>query len=155
MSIGRLEGSLTGALQFSEMIASSPIKTDAHLFPVLYEFLSSFVHSGSRHIRAAWKDESGFDLVNEDEDESAIVFVMILNHTIVAMIMQGLLKLGRVSFTSRRDIRFFCKIVREINRDAFGRETIKSSGKEYRSLLAALRARSNALPNLHTAEVRA
>lgn len=130
-------------VRFADFVAPSTVKADAELFDLLYEYLSSFVHAGSRHVGRMWKEGSGFELI--DSDEGSDVFVRLLTHTISAMIMQRLLRWRSASPVSRRDMRFFCRVVRILNRDLIGM-TLRSNEPAYRELLRALRARSNALP---------
>lgn len=130
-------------LKFSRMISFSRIPSDGPLFDYLYEFLSSFVHSGSRHIRSTWKpDMSGFELVREDE--SLTVFVSLLTHTVSGMIMQEMLRIRGVSLISVRDIRSFCTIIKKMNLEIVA--TAKSYDPSYERLFALLRRRSVALP---------
>jgi hypothetical protein len=64
-------------VKFRDLISFSKRKTDLPLFDSLYEFLSSFVHSGSRHVRSMLNaDLSAFELTQEDE--SVAVFVSVI-----------------------------------------------------------------------------
>jgi hypothetical protein len=74
----------------------------------MYEYLSSFVHSGSRHIFKAWADsETGF-LLTHDNDEHVKAFVSMLTCLISSMTMQILLPMRNVSEVSKWDMSLFC-----------------------------------------------
>jgi len=63
---------------FYEYISTSKFPQDRELFEILYEYLSSFVHSGSRHIFKTWNDNrTGFSLTH-DNDDNFKVFVSML-----------------------------------------------------------------------------
>jgi hypothetical protein len=127
---------------FRKYIEESPFQGDRELFDVLYEYLSSFVHSGSRHVLKSWVDEHvGFTLTNE-KDKQLGIFVSILTGFISATLMQALLKLEGISHIYTRDISLFCfatqKIIEEIG-------TPKNS--EIALLLARIKDRAATLPN--------
>lgn len=99
---------------FYEYISCSRFPEDVELFNVLYDYLSSFVHSGSRHVFKAWVDQKvGFSLTNEG-DEHLKVFVLVLTCFTCSLIMQATLQLRGISRTSRWDISLFCRAMRGI-----------------------------------------
>jgi hypothetical protein len=99
---------------FYEYISTSRFPQDTELFEVLYEYLSSFVHSGSRHISRAWTDNHTGLLLTHDNDENFKVFVSMLTCLISSMTMQSLLSLRNISGVSRWDISLFCFATRSI-----------------------------------------
>jgi hypothetical protein len=125
---------------FYEYVSSSPFAEDAGLFSILYEYLSSFVHSGSRHIFKAWIDGEGFALT-QTEDENFKVFVSLLTCLISSMIMQALLKLRPISKFSKWDISLFCYVTRQILANV---GTLDHS--EISDLLPMIKARAAVLP---------
>jgi hypothetical protein len=126
---------------FYEYISSSPFPEDPELFSSLYEYLSSFVHSGSRHIFKAWPDRrTGFQLTTTN-DENFKVFVSMLTGFVAAMIMQALLRLRNISSVSRWDIRLFCYATRHILI-----ETTTTTGSEIFELYPKMKARAAVLP---------
>lgn len=126
---------------FYDFIQTSPIQEDLELFEVLYEYLSSFVHSGSRHIFNAWKNSrDGFKLTN-DRGEDFTVFVAMLTCLISAMIMQALLRLRKISNISRWDICLFCYATKGILSEV---ATPKNS--EIFKLFPKIKARAARLP---------
>jgi hypothetical protein len=127
---------------FYEYISSSPFPEDLDLFEILYEYLSSFVHSGSRHALKAWGEgrRSGFSLTNEN-DENVKVFSSVLESLISAMIMQILLRLRSVSRVSRWDINLFGFVTRKILEEV---GTLDHS--EIVDLMPKMKARAAVLP---------
>lgn len=94
----------------------SPFDEDVGLFETLYEYLSSFVHSGSRHIAKVWTNGNGFVLINE-HDEALKVVVDLLACFICGMIMQVISRSEHSSGTSRWDMTLFCYSMRKIIED--------------------------------------
>jgi hypothetical protein len=126
---------------FFEYISSSPFPEDTELFSPLYEYLSSFVHSGSRHIFKAWPDQqTGFQLTTTN-DENFGVFVSMLTGLVAAMIMLALLRLRDISHVSRWDIHLFCYATRHILL-----ETTTTAGSEIFELYPKIKARVALLP---------
>ena len=125
---------------FYEYVSSSPFAEDNELFSVLYEYLSSFVHSGSRHIFKAWIDREGFALT-QTEDENFKVFVSMLTCFISSMVMQALLKLRPISKFSKWDISLFCYVTRQILSNVGTPDHSEISG-----LLPMIKARAAILP---------
>lgn len=127
---------------FYDCVACSPYPEDTRLFEVLYDYLSSFVHSGSRHVLKTWGNKnSGFSLINDDEDEHLKIFVLVLTTLISSMIMQILLRRRKISHISRRDMSLFCYVTRKIVADV---GTPKES--EISELLPRIKARAAVLP---------
>jgi uncharacterized protein DUF5677 len=130
---------------FYEYISQSPFPEDIELFNVLYEYLSSFVHSGSRHILRAWVDQrTGFSLTNAN-DENFKVFVLMLTCFISSMIMQTQLRMQNISHVSRWDISLFCHVTREMMT-----EVGTPDGSEISELLPKIKARAAVLPKRKT-----
>jgi hypothetical protein len=126
---------------FYEYVASSPFPEDTELFKGLYDYLSSFVHSGSRHMLKVWVDQhTGFSLTN-DKEEQFKVFVLMLTCFISSMIMQALLRLRSISPVSRWDISLFCYATRK----TLG-EVATPEGSEISELLPKIKARAAVLP---------
>lgn len=126
---------------FYEYISNSKFAQDRELFEVLYEYLSSFVHSGSRHIFKTWSDNyTGFSLIH-DNDENFRVFVSMLTCLISSMTMQSILSLQNVSEISRWDISLFCFATRHIVMDSATPE-----GSELEDLFPKMKARAAVLP---------
>ncbi|WP_454617050.1 DUF5677 domain-containing protein [Bradyrhizobium cenepequi] len=126
---------------FYEYISTSRFSEDRELFEVLYEYLSSFVHSGSRHIASTWIDNStGFSLTH-DNDENLKVFVLMLTCLISSMTMQGILSLRNISEVSRWDISLFCFATRHIVM-----ESAVPHGSELEDLFPKMKARAAVLP---------
>lgn len=125
---------------FYEYISSSPIHEDLELFNPLYDYLSSFVHSGSRHMSKAWGGAKGFSLTDEN-DEYITAFVSILTTLISSMIMQAILRDQNISHVSKWDMRLFCYVTRKIVADMGA-----PKGSEIADLMRAAKARSQALP---------
>jgi hypothetical protein len=125
---------------FYEYIASSPFKDDGELFSSLYEYLSSFTHSGTRRIFSAWVEQEGFSLINP-HDEQLKIFAEIITCIISAMIMQLLLRSRNLSDVTRWDIKLFCYAIRKMSR-----ELQPGDHPEVRSLLPKILARAASLP---------
>jgi hypothetical protein len=126
---------------FYEYISTSKFPEDKELFEVMYEYLSSFVHSGSRHIFKTWKDNrTGFSLTH-DNDEGFKVFVSMLTCLISSMTMQSILSLRNISAVSRWDISLFCFATRHIVM-----ESTVPGGSELEDLFPKMKARAAVLP---------
>ena len=126
---------------FYEYISTSRIPQDRELFEILYEYLSSFVHSGSRHIFRTWiGNHAGFSLAH-DNDENLRVFVSMLTCLISSMTMQSILSLRNISEVSRWDISLFCFATRRIIM-----ESGVPDGSELEDLFPKMKARAAALP---------
>jgi hypothetical protein len=125
---------------FYEYVSCSPFAEDRELFNVLYEYLSSFVHSGSRHIFKTWIEREGFALT-QSEDENFKVFVSMLTGLISSMIMQVLLRLRPISKVSKWDISLFCYATRQMLADVGTPDQSEISG-----LLPMIKARAAVLP---------
>ena len=126
---------------FYEYISSSRFPQDRELFEVLYEYLSSFVHSGSRHIFRTWTDNSTGFLLTHDDDENLRVFVSMLTCLISSMTMQSILSLRNISEISRWDISLFCFATRHIVMDS-----AIPDGSELEGLFPRMKARAAVLP---------
>jgi hypothetical protein len=126
---------------FYEYISTSRFPQDRELFEVLYEYLSSFVHSGSRHIFKTWIDNRTGFLLTHDNDENFKVFVSMLTCLISSMTMQSILSLRNISEVSRWDISLFCFATRHIVMDSAAPD-----GSELEELFPKMKARAAALP---------
>lgn len=126
---------------FYEYISSSRFAEDKELFEVLYEYLSSFVHSGSRHIFRTWIDNRTGFLLTHDNDESLRVFVSMLTSLISSMTMQSILSLRGISEVSRWDMSLFCFATRSIILDSSA-----PSDSELEDLFPKMKARAAVLP---------
>lgn len=126
---------------FYEYISNSRFVEDKELFEVLYEYLSSFVHLGSRHIFRTWIDNRTGFLLTHDNDESLRVFVSMLTCLISSMTMQSILSLRGISEVSRWDISLFCFATRGIILDSS-----VPSGSELEDLFPKMKARAAVLP---------
>ncbi len=126
---------------FYEYISSSHFKEDIDLFEALYEYLSSFVHSGSRHIFKSWTDQkAGFSLTH-DNDEYFKAFIAILTCFVSSMIMQSLLSLRSISRVSKWDISLFGYVTRKIIT-----ESSAPKESEIAELFPRMKARAGVLP---------
>jgi hypothetical protein len=126
---------------FYEYISCSRFPEDVELFDVLYDYLSSFVHSGSRHVLKTWVDRRvGFSLTNEG-DEQLKVFVLILTSFTCSLIMHAILQLRGISRTSRWDMSLFCRTMRGILS-----EIGTPAESEISHLLPKIKARAAILP---------
>jgi hypothetical protein len=126
---------------FYEYILTSRFSQDRELFEVLYEYLSSFVHSGSRHIFKTWTDKHSGFLLTHDNDENFKVFVSMLTCLISSMTMQSILSLRNISEVSRWDISLFCFATRHIVMDSAA-----PNGSELEDLFPKMKARAAVLP---------
>jgi hypothetical protein len=127
---------------FYEYISASAHPQDRELFEVLYEYLSSFVHSGSRHILKTWADDKKGFLLTHDNDEYIKAFVLMLTCLISSMTMQSLLTLKNISGISRWDMSLFCFATRQIVM-----ESASPDGSEIDRIFPKLKARAAVLPS--------
>lgn len=128
---------------FYKCIEASTQSSDKELFEVLYEYLSSFVHSGSRHVLSSWiKDKSGFALTNED-DEQLAAFVALLGSFISALIMQSLLQTNLASKISKWDITLFCFALKKVLADVEA-----PNNENIAAILSKMKIRSESMPNI-------
>jgi hypothetical protein len=126
---------------FYDYVSTSRFSQDRELFEILYEYLSSFVHSGSRHIFKTWNDDrTGFSLTH-DNDDNFKVFVSMLTCLISSMIMQSILSLREISEVSKWDISLFCFVTREIIM-----QSAAPDGTELEDLFPRMKARAAVLP---------
>lgn len=126
---------------FYEYISASRFPQDRELFEVLYEYLSSFVHSGSRHIFKTWNNNRTAFLLTQDNDENFKVLVSMLTCLISSMTLQTLLSLRNISEVSRWDISLFCFATRHIVM-----ESTTPEGSELEDLFPKMKARAAVLP---------
>jgi hypothetical protein len=100
-------------ISFFTMISHSRIREDLDLFESVYEYLSSFAHSGIRHIFKEFDRSSFLFSVNGGwEDNFGQVAVKFMTGMITAMIMQHMHGLKGVSAFSKRDIEYYCRVAK-------------------------------------------
>jgi len=106
-------------IPFFTMISFSKISDDCHLFEPVYEFLSSYAHSGTRHIfRDFNQGNYGFDVSGPEDDEQASIAFSFTASMIIAIFLQVLHRRRGIDKISKRDIEYYCYVSRVMARDS-------------------------------------
>lgn len=130
-------------ISFFKMISYSKIAEDYELFEPTYEFLSSFAHSGIRHIFKDF-DQEKFEFVvggRWEEDLEAIP-VRLMTGMVASMIMQKMHHQKGVSAVSKRDIEYYCRVVKLMSYETGVNEesgNTENEKKTFRCLLARMK----------------
>ena len=102
-------------VSFFSMISYSRHKADAELFEPVYEFLSSFAHSGTRHIFRNFSPTTyGFSVLGEDDEEQAEIGFRFMVGILVAIVLQKLHDQKMAPKVSKRDIEYYCYVVKSM-----------------------------------------
>jgi hypothetical protein len=137
-------------ITFFSMISHSKYKQDTVLFDPIYEYLSSYAHSGMRHIFKDFDQETyGYSVGGDwNEDGSAVSFHFMAS-MIISMILHHLHGESGISLMSKRDIEYYCRVAKTMVKNSIVSSDSRILDNE-RQAFQSLFDRMKILPNRKT-----
>lgn len=126
-------------IPFFTMVSFSKIPSDTTLFGPVYEFLSSYAHSGTRYIfRDFNRDNFGFDVSGPEDDDQENIGFSFMSSMIIALFLQKLHGKRGIEKICKRDIEYYCYVARNMakeSRVSDGKSLLENERLAFQALL--------------------